>query len=750
MVGAGVAWRAMRLRWGTAWGVVAAGALLLLLAAGPASADRAFAPRFSQNAQGDIAMAANTLLSCDAATDATCAATRAGTATPVTLNNNNAHAVTYVDVDGDPSTFDSSSATLALPAGARVLFAGLYWGARSRAGIGGVAAPDAAQRATVRLRTPGSAASTAVTASQLDTAGDIYQGFADVTDTVSAAGAGAYTVADVQAGTGRNDAQLAGWSLVVAYGDATQPPRNLSVFDGLQNVASNATTASVALSGFRAPAAGTVRSRVGIVAYEGDLATTGDGATLLGRAGDVGLPQGARSNNLFKSSILVDGAEPGGRVPAYANQLGFDANVFSTSDLLGNGQTATTVRLITGGDAYQPGVVTLATDLFAPRITATKAVDRAEADLGDVLTYTTTVANTGEDGATDVTFDDRLPAGTAFVPGTLTVDGAPQPDPVGADVPAALGTIAPGGQAVVTFRVRIASGGLPVGTVLENVADVGFTAADLGTRDEVQTAPARTAVRVPGLDIAVSHDPGYVAGEPSTITVEVTNAGDGPTQGTVTVTDDLPEDVVPTGAATGVGWTCAGTSDITCTRDDPLPPGEAYPPITIPVQIAPDAVTGVVSNTVRVASAAGDDAATDTAAVASSPDPNARGEAPAAPAPDPAGAAVQSAGSIVPPPAVQTACTSRRTFAIRLRERSGAHTIRAAQASVDGRRVAVLHRRDGRWDATVDLRGLPKQTYNLVLRATLRDGHHLRWVRSYRTCAAKLPPSNHLDRPQAL
>jgi hypothetical protein len=58
---------------------------------------------------------------------------------------------------------------------------------------------------------------------------------------------------------------------------------------------------------------------------------------------------------------------------------------------------------VTSGDAYQPGVVTIATDLYAPRITASKTVNSATANLGNTLTYTVDVANTGEDGATGTT-----------------------------------------------------------------------------------------------------------------------------------------------------------------------------------------------------------------------------------------------------------------------------------------------------------------------------------------------------------
>jgi hypothetical protein len=70
---------------------------------------------------------------------------------------------------------------------------------------------------------------------------------------------------------------------------------------------------------------------------------------------------------------------------------------------------------------------------------------------------------------------------------------------------------------------------------------------------------------------------------------------------------------------------------------------------------------------------------------------------------------------------------------------------------VRGRRVTVLRRRtDHRLVAVVDLRGLPKATYRVVIKARLRNGHRARWVRSYRTCIESLPPSNHLDDARAL
>ncbi|MEP6954872.1 MAG: hypothetical protein ABI950_12505 [Solirubrobacteraceae bacterium] len=114
-------------------------------------------------------------------------------------------------------TFDSSSATLTLPAGSSVLWAGLYWSGDTAAPGIGSAAPTPAANNTVQLKGPGAAAYTTLTAATLDTDAlrtTRYQGFADVTSQVTAGGTGSYTVANVQAATGTK--AYSGWALLVA------------------------------------------------------------------------------------------------------------------------------------------------------------------------------------------------------------------------------------------------------------------------------------------------------------------------------------------------------------------------------------------------------------------------------------------------------------------------------------------------------------------------------------------------------
>ena len=172
--------------------------------------------------------------------------------------NNNTFVMEYLD-DGDPSTFTSSTADLELPPDATVLFAGLYYGARTTRGTGGLAPrnPTVAGRSTVKFQsprpaglpdarpTPGRYSTPAAAAST--------RGSSSVTALVAAAGSGTYAVADVQAGTGQD--RFAAWALVVAYRDTAQPARSLAVFDGLVSVSPGVDTSST-VTGLRTPAAG--------------------------------------------------------------------------------------------------------------------------------------------------------------------------------------------------------------------------------------------------------------------------------------------------------------------------------------------------------------------------------------------------------------------------------------------------------------------------------------------------------------
>ncbi|MBV8950265.1 MAG: DUF11 domain-containing protein, partial [Actinobacteria bacterium] len=636
-------------KWGRASVLVPfAVALLLLANAAPAQADRSFSTRFNADVPGNITIAANTLMVCPAAA-AGCTAARGtppiASGTNNSINNNNYNMV-YVNtapgtVPGSGASFDSSSATLSLPSSATVLFAGLYWGADTStgasvsAGPAPAAAPNAGLRNQVGFRVPGAAGYTAITAAQLDVSSGSatrYNAFADVTGLVQAAGSGAYSVANVQAGTGGD--RYAGWSLVIAYQDPAQPARDLTVDDGFVTVSSGSPPISIPVAGFRTPPSGPVHTTLGFVGYEGDSGLTGDSASLNGTT----LSDGAnRAGNFWCSAISSFGTNVTARNPSDINNFAYDAKLINAVDakgnpILPNNATSATIQVTTSGDTYFPAVVTLATDLYSPTIVSSKSVTNITHPggpdrLGDTLRYTVSYTNTGSDSAVNFAMRDPIPTGTTYRPGTLHITAGPlastNPNPTDAlgDDPAEYdpvsnnvlfrlgaggnatsgGRIAPGETDTVTFDVMINADDSP-GQQIVNQASANFNGLTLGTPFFDTSPQVTNTVSAPSLTLAKSHTGGFIGGQATTFALAVSNVGNLATDGsTVTVTDPFPAGSFTSLAnAGGDGWNCsiAGLT-LTCTRSDGLAAGSSYPPIFVDATVQ-DPAPATVSNTATV------------------------------------------------------------------------------------------------------------------------------------------------------
>ncbi len=517
-------------RMASAWVRILGGlAVAGCLSASPAAAQvfRNFTPRFTTNTTGDITLVGNTIMSCSAGGGCTTARNGGGG-----NQNNNDWNMQYVDVDGDGTTFSSSRATLTLPVGATVVWAGLYWGGNS----------NNANRNTCRFASPAAAYAT-LTADQLDNTGSAYSAFEDVTARVQTGGSGQYTVGNVYSTTGTNN--YGGWSLVVVYQLASAPARNLVVFDGYAEVAPGASV-NIAVSGFLTPPAGAVNTTLGAVTYEGDRGFTGDDFDLNG----IVLSDGDNpANNFFNSSIALLDVQFTNKNPNYVNQLGFDADLVNASGILANGATSATIQLSSTDDRFYPAAVTFATDLYVPVLSGngfTKLVadlNGAPARPGDVLEYTVFLRNTGNDASLNTVARDTIPANTAYVAGSMTVlngpnagaksDGAGDDqaefDVAGNRVVFRLGTganaanggqLSPGVQTSFRFRAVVTSPS-PTGTVVSNQAVANFNAAQLGTAlvsisdaDTITAGTQRTNVTVtaPTLSGVVFEDPNYGGG----------------------------------------------------------------------------------------------------------------------------------------------------------------------------------------------------------------------------------------------
>ncbi len=549
-----------------------------------------FTTRYHRTLRGAMSFIGNTNMTCQAS--ATCTNAQNG----ANNNLNDTFFMVYVNSDGDGSTFNSSNATLSLPAGAQVQFARLYWGGNAVAGVGGAAPPSVALSNTVRLATPGSGYVT-VTGALLGTnhttgQSVIYSAFADVTSLVQAAGAGAYTVANVQAGTGvRNDVGesgglFAGWSLIVVYSDPIDPLRNITVWDGFGRVEPN-TQGEATIGGFVTPPTGPLSATVGVVAWEGDLGLTGDHLQVGGL--DV---SGALNpaTNFFNGSVSANGTQIP-RSPSYMNQLGIDVDLVNASSRFANGQTVANLTMPTAGDNYYAGVVGLMIAVYEPELRMTKSasvVGGGVLNPDDVLRWTLAMTNTGIDTATNVTLRDAIPAGTTYVPGSLVVvtdpSGAtgPKTDQAGDDTAEydAAGTriifrlglnanastggkLAPGAVAQVQFDTRVNSYAPPLiadGSMLSNTGVTNYNGETLGTLF-LLTATATTSITVVVPDAAVTKtDGGAVVAPGDTViyTITAINSSAVTTMTGIVLTETLPAFTTFGGSP---GWVQSGASN---------------------------------------------------------------------------------------------------------------------------------------------------------------------------------------------
>ncbi|WP_285477531.1 hypothetical protein [Amycolatopsis sp. NBRC 101858] len=547
-------------------------ALVFLASALVPSAGAAGAPPFAVGyddvVYGDFLYAGNGVLRCPVAADHAPAA--GAVATPAACANtadrkdtlvNDDFFMQWADVDADPATFDSASASVRIPPGARIVFARLNWAGNTtgttcgfREGVPAIPPPGNPATQNVRLSV-GSAKPVDVRPSGFAEDGPYYSAHADVTGQFAGAPTGAaldVTVGNIWAPKGFDCA--GGWSIALVYAYPSRNPdfapnkRKVVVYDGHVRQASDAPTETT-ITGFRAAAAD---AHVGVTAYDGDWGGSGDQFLVDGTP--AAEPATGGTSNFFISN--ADNAS----APGVKNNFSVDAKSFDV-DTIPAGATSAKLGFVTSGDSYL--AQNMAFSVPVPELQAALRVKQPKAHAGEPVTFTVAVTNPGGVAASGVQVaDEAFPA-------------CAKP----------LGTLAPG--QTVTYDC---TGPAPADDFTNAVKATGTSA--LG---DALDGAATAAVDVvhPSLGMTKTADkPAYRAGDTATFTIKVTNTGDVGLSG-LRVTDAKAPSCALTGAlapgesrtttctakapiADGVNTAAAAATDdfgkqVTATADAPAP-----------------------------------------------------------------------------------------------------------------------------------------------------------------------------------
>ncbi len=408
--------------------------LLSLTAIG--QVQQGFTPRFSDVVNGDFTTIANNTVS----------NTATGSYTGTTDNHD--FTTVFVDIDTDPTTFNSSSANFSNPSPTSncltIKKAYLYWVAADKE-YGGNTGNGGSEPIwnfnEVKLMLPGSSTYNTITADQT-----IYQGRAshfvndpyvcvkDITTEVQALATpyGTFQVANVKGAEGRLNSHggggrtgtSGGWQIVFVYESPELHSRNITIFDGYAHVTQTQNQFNVDFNGFQTVANGDVNSNIVIGALEGDRSIQGDALEILDTTNSwVPLSTAERpANNFFNSKITTNETPFIDRVPASTNTLGFDASCFvlpnTGNSLIANNQTSATVRMTSNQETYGLYLMGLSVEVFEPSLGAlsfTTNVVGANFDPGDNAPVEIRIQNVGNDDILNLEIALTLPPQVEFL-----------------------------------------------------------------------------------------------------------------------------------------------------------------------------------------------------------------------------------------------------------------------------------------------------------------------------------------------
>lgn len=194
------------------------------------------------------------------------------------------------------------------------------------------------------------------------------------------------------------------------------------------------------------------------------------------------------STSFVPNSFTINGAALPGANPALGVSLPdinpsetviitFQVNVLSvppSNSIMGNDTILYSYTVDPNGTPVTTSTTTniVTNPVLDAMITMVKSVDQTLVTLGDTITYTTILMNSGNTNATNITFTDLIPSGTTFITDSVTIDGIRQ---IGLtpNIGITIGTIAPNSSISISFQVTATSA--PVQNPIANSATASYT-----------------------------------------------------------------------------------------------------------------------------------------------------------------------------------------------------------------------------------------------------------------------------------
>lgn len=278
--------------------------------------------------------------------------------------------------------------------------------------------------------------------------GEMYVGYADVTQLVKDHGRGEYTVADIALTEGYSDntGYYGNWGLFVVYQNSKMNLRDVTIFDGYTFVKSDdgsETVGEIEIKGFGTVKDGPVSLKLGILAGEGDKPISGDFLEILDQSGNwtrLNHPNNV-PDNFFNSSIytpvrMKDGSlQDNPRNPFLSNNTGIDVVQWDIpnpdNSIIANNQTSAKFRYGTNQDLFTLYSFAFSVLSYSPEINAHNQIISINGEIptenstvrpGEEIVYQVDIRNAGTEISEQTKIVIPIPHTATFVSAKVIPD----------------------------------------------------------------------------------------------------------------------------------------------------------------------------------------------------------------------------------------------------------------------------------------------------------------------------------------